>query len=78
MEAIELKALEFFNSIIDLDNVSMIKALTTIIDYLSKRMSKSGLTLSSLNETLISIFMGLNPLLTTPFQTRTIHKGIEL
>jgi hypothetical protein len=77
MEVIELKALEFFNSIINSDNDLMSETLTFLMDYLNKRLCKSNLILPALPERFTRIFMSLNRLLITPFQTRTIHKGIE-
>lgn len=77
METIEVSSVEFLNSIITSDNALMTRALTSLMDYLSKRLSKSGLTLPALNERFISVFMALKPLMTTPFQTRTVDKGVE-
>lgn len=76
MEIINHATSQLFDSIIEINRGMMTESLITIIGYLDRRMSKSNLdiiTTIGINR-MANIFLGLNPLLTSPFRTRIIEK----
>jgi hypothetical protein len=77
MQSIEKSAFLLFNSIVEMNEEQMTNSLIILMNCLENRMSKSDLSLNTNILRMNRIFMQLNPLLTSPFQTRIVEKGVE-
>lgn len=78
MDIIEENTLIFFKSITELDKTKLIESLIIIMNFLERRMLKSGLNLEIKPiERMTDIFLSLNPLLTSTFKTRVIEKIVS-
>jgi hypothetical protein len=77
MELIEKNTTLLFDSIIESNYSGVEESLIQIINFLERRMKNTGLNLEIISiPRMVKIFMSLNSLLTSPFETRTIEKNI--